>query len=130
MTQTTRRPTRQRRAVAEALATSPEFHSAQQLHAHLQREGTKIGLSTVYRSLQAMSDDGDVDVVRTDDGESLYRSCSTGHHHHLVCRGCGRAVEIEGPAVERWATRVSDEHGFVDVEHTVEIFGTCQDCAD
>ncbi|MGC1208829.1 MAG: transcriptional repressor, partial [Ornithinimicrobium sp.] len=50
-----------------------------------------------------------------------------GHHHHLVCRVCGRTVEIEGPAVETWAERVAAEHAFVDVAHTLEIFGTCSD---
>jgi Fur family ferric uptake transcriptional regulator len=47
-----------------------------------------------------------------------------------VCRSCGRTVEIEGPEVERWAAKVAERHGFVEVTHTVEIFGTCADCAD
>ena len=81
------------------------------------------------KTLQALAGDGDVDVVRTDDGESVYRRCSTGHHHHLVCRDCGRTVEVEGPAVERWADKVSAEHGFTDVSHTVEIFGLCAECS-
>jgi Fur family ferric uptake transcriptional regulator len=71
-----------------------------------------------------------VDVVRTDEGESVYRRCSSGsHHHHLVCRSCGTAVEVEGPAVEAWAGKVAAENGFIQVEHTVEIFGTCANCA-
>ncbi|MBD5829436.1 Fur family transcriptional regulator [Janibacter melonis] len=124
-----RRPTRQRVAVAEALSRSQSFESAQELHTRLSSAGERVGLATVYRALQAMADDGDVDVVRTDEGESLYRRCSTGHHHHLVCRECGRAVEVEGPTVERWADRVSAEHGFTQVEHTLEIFGRCADCS-
>jgi Fur family ferric uptake transcriptional regulator len=75
--------------------------------------------------VQALVDDGQIDALRTDDGESVYRRCGTGHHHHLVCRECGRTVEVEGPAVERWAAQVAAEHGFADVEHTVEIVGTC-----
>ena len=46
-----------------------------------------------------------------------------------MCRHCGKAVEVEGPAVEKWADSIAEEHGFVDVGHTVEIFGTCGDCA-
>jgi Fur family ferric uptake transcriptional regulator len=68
-------------------------------------------------------------VLRTDTGESAYRRCSAHHHHHLVCRRCSRTVEVEGPAVERWAERVATDHGFRDVSHTVEVFGTCADCA-
>jgi Fur family ferric uptake transcriptional regulator len=118
--------TRQRVAVREELARDDAFRSAQDVHARLRAAGTRIGLTTVYRALQAMADSGEVDVLRQPDGESVYRRCSTPrHHHHLVCRECGRTVEVEGPAVERWATRVAEEHGFRDVSHTLEIFGTC-----
>lgn len=116
--------------VRAALAYSEGFRSAQDIYADLRSSGSRIGLTTVYRALQALSESGDVDTLRTDDGESVYRACaSTGHHHHLVCRSCGRTVEVGGPAVERWAQTVAGEHGFTDVTHTVEVFGTCADCA-
>lgn len=124
----TRRPTKQRTAIEADLERSEEFRSAQQVHASLHRHGDKIGLATVYRTLQAMVDEGLVDALRTDDGEQAYRRCSTGHHHHLVCRDCGRTVEIEGPAVERWTAAISAEHGFTDVAHTLELFGRCGPC--
>ena len=91
--------------------------------------GAGVGLATVYRTLQAMVEAGTVDMLRTDDGEAVYRACSTDHHHHLVCRSCGRTVEVEGPAVERWTDRVAAEHGFSDVTHSLEIFGTCAECS-
>ena len=72
--------------------------------------------------------EGALDVLRTDDGEAVYRQCSTDHHHHLVCRVCGRTVEVAGPAVESWADVTASEHGFRDVRHTVEIIGTCSAC--
>ena len=123
------RPTRQRRAVATALHSFEDFRSAQDIHDLLRRSGAAVGLSTVYRTLQALADSGEVDLLRTEDGEALYRRCSaTHHHHHLVCRGCGRTVEVEGPAVETWAERVAGQHGFRKVSHTLEIFGTCPDC--
>lgn len=123
------RATRQRSAVSAALESVEDFRSAQELHDLLRRTGTSVGLTTVYRTLQALADAGDVDVLRTADGEAVYRRCSSGHHHHLLCRRCGRTVEVAGPAVERWATTVADQHGFVDVDHTVEIVGTCGECA-
>ena len=123
-----RRSTRQRAAVNEILGELEEFRTAQQLHDELRRQGNRIGLTTVYRTLQALVDTGDVDVIRTGDGEAAYRRCSTGHHHHLVCRSCGRAVEVSGPAVERWANAVAAEHGFREVSHDLEIFGTCSNC--
>ncbi|RZU52630.1 Fur family ferric uptake transcriptional regulator [Krasilnikovia cinnamomea] len=123
------RNTRQRSAVSAVLATAEGFHSAQDLHAMLRARGERVGLTTVYRTLQALADAGEIDVMRPPGGEHLYRRCSQGHHHHLVCRSCGRAVEVEGPAVEAWADRVAGQHGFVHVSHTVEIFGTCPGCA-
>jgi Fur family ferric uptake transcriptional regulator len=128
-TEATRRPTRQRAAVAAVLADTNEFRSAQELHALLRQGGDKVGLATVYRNLQAMATEGEIDMLRTDDGEAVYRACSTGHHHHLVCRVCGKTVEVEGPTVESWANRVSAEHGFTQVRHTLEIFGTCAECS-
>jgi Fur family ferric uptake transcriptional regulator len=121
--------TRQQAAVADALGGADDFTSAQDLHARLRAAGHKVGLATVYRALQTLADQDEVDVLRTDDGESVYRRCSTGaHHHHLVCRSCGRTVEVEGPTVERWADAVSAQYGFRNVTHTLEIFGTCSDC--
>ncbi|HEX7746819.1 MAG TPA: transcriptional repressor [Micromonosporaceae bacterium] len=123
------RNTRQRAAVTALLAQVEGFHSAQDLHAMLRDRGERIGLTTVYRTLQGLADAGDVDVMRPPGGEHLYRRCSEGHHHHLVCRSCGRTVEVEGPAVETWAHRVAAEYDFSDVSHTMEIFGTCRGCA-
>jgi Fur family ferric uptake transcriptional regulator len=123
------RRTRQRTAVTTELADAEDFLSAQQLHDRLRQRGQKVGLTTVYRSLQALSDAGEVDVLITDDGETRYRKCSADHHHHLVCRECGRTVEIAGPAVESWARSVAREHGFSDVSHTVEVFGLCAGCS-
>ncbi len=125
-----RRTTRQQLAVSRQLDRAPDFVSAQELHSRLRDEGTTVGLATVYRTLQAMAADGEVDMLRTDDGEAVYRRCSPSHHHHLVCRECGRTVEVEGQVVERWTDQVSREHGFSDVDHVVEIVGTCSDCRD
>jgi Fur family ferric uptake transcriptional regulator len=123
------RPTRQRTAVSAALASVDDFRSAQELHELLRQRGDAVGLTTVYRTLQALADSGEIDVLRTDDGESIYRRCSDGHHHHLVCRVCGRAVEVEDSQVEQWADTVARAHGFVDVQHTVEVVGLCPSCA-
>ncbi len=122
------RPTRQRTAVVEALSSVGDFRSAQEIHALLDERGETVGLATVYRTLQRLADAGEVDLLRTDGGEVTYRRCSGTHHHHLVCRECGATVEVEGPAVERWTHAVAEEHGFADVSHTLEVFGTCRAC--
>lgn len=126
---TGRRDTRQRRALREHLEASDSFVSAQQLHDDLRAGGERIGLATVYRALQAMSDSGEVDSLRTDDGETRYRKCGPRHHHHLVCRECGLTVELDGPSVEVWATKVAEDNDFSDVKHVVELFGLCAGCS-
>ncbi len=123
------RNTRQRGAVGTLLSELDEFRSAQELHALLRARGERVGLTTVYRTLQALANAGQIDVMRPPEGEQLFRQCSRGHHHHLVCRGCGATIEVEGPAVEHWANRVAGQHGYTDISHTLEIFGTCPKCA-
>ena len=115
------RPTKQRLAVLEALASVDDFRSAQEVHEILSSSGSSVGLATVYRTLQLYAEQGDDDVLRREDGEAIYRRCSETHHHHLVCRSCGATVEVEGPAVERWTKTMAEDNGFTDVSHTLEI---------
>ena len=123
------RSTRQRAAITALLESLDDFRSAQEIHDELRRRGESIGLTTVYRTLQSMSAAGAVDTLRTDTGESVYRRCSTHHHHHLVCRNCGFTVEVQGGQAEAWAAEVAAAHGFSEASHTIEIFGTCATCA-
>jgi len=123
------RATRQRGAVVALLEKLDGFRSAQELHEELRRGGANIGLTTVYRTLQALESADLLDMVRTDTGESLYRRCAAPHHHHhLVCRNCGAAVEVSGREVEAWAAEVAAKHGYSEVNHTIELFGTCAGC--
>lgn len=123
------RVTKQRLAVSAALDELDDFVSTQELYRILQNQGVSVSLATAYRILQSLADDGLVDVLRNGEGEAVYRRCAvTGHHHHLLCRSCGKAVEVEAPAVETWAARTAKDHGYTDVAHTVEIFGLCPDC--
>jgi Fur family transcriptional regulator, ferric uptake regulator len=123
------RNTRQRGEVLALLAELDDFRSPQQLHIALRGRGAKVGLTTVYRTLQILLDAGAVDTMRLPGGEQLFRRCSPTHHHHLVCRDCGATVEVKGPAVERWADTVAAKHNYTDISHTLELFGTCANCA-
>lgn len=123
------RSTRQRAAVIAALDEIDDFRSSQELHDYLRHKGDNVGLTTVYRTLTALAAADEVDTIVREDGESVYRRCSGTHHHHLVCRDCGRTVEIVGPAVEKWARGVAADNGFTDVSHTLELFGVCPECS-
>jgi Fur family ferric uptake transcriptional regulator len=124
-----RRQTRQKDAVLHALGQAQGFVSAQQLHRQLTQHGSVIGLATVYRTLNTLVADGLADSL-VNAGESLFRDCSKDHHHHLICNGCGIAVEIEAEQAEAWATKVAKDHGFTQVTHTIDIFGLCKACSN
>jgi Fur family ferric uptake transcriptional regulator len=123
-----RRQTWQKDAVLHALGKAQGFVSAQQLHKQLTQHGSVIGLATVYRTLNSLVADGLADSL-VNAGESLFRDCSKDHHHHLICNGCGIAVEIEAEQAEAWATKVAKDHGFTQVTHTIDIFGLCKACS-
>lgn len=125
-----RRSTRQRAAILNALRNASGFRSAQVLHSEMSEVGEPVGLATVYRNLQSLADAGEVDVVQNEAGEAIFRLCAgTEHHHHLVCRRCGRSEEVAADEVESWAIEVARKHKFRDVTHTAELFGLCDVCA-
>jgi Fur family ferric uptake transcriptional regulator len=128
------RQTRQAAAIEDVLREADGFRTAQELHDALRHRGDRVGLTTVYRHLNLLAEHHLADVVHRGDGESQYRLCGAaaasdagadGHHHHLVCRECGRSVEVEGPEVEAWAERVAAAAGYTEISHTVELFGLC-----
>ena len=124
-----KRNTWQREAVREALGSSEGFVSAQALHSNLRETGSPIGLATVYRALSDLAVEGEADSLQQE-GESLYRACTPGsHHHHLICLNCGLTVEIEADAVETWAQRVAADNGFTRANHIVDVFGFCAKCS-
>lgn len=125
---TAKRNTWQKDAVKHALGEAAGFVSAQQLHLVLRNHGSTIGLATVYRALADLATAGDADSLQSKDGELLYRACGTEHHHHLICRSCGKTVEIEASKVETWADDVAKSHGFTQPSHTIDIFGVCAAC--
>lgn len=125
------RSTKQRAAILELLREADPFLTAQQMHDALRERGMKVGLTTVYRNLQMMVELEEVDVVRGEDGESMFRSCEADeHHHHLVCRSCGYTVELANDQLEAWAAALAREHRFSEVTHDLELFGLCRSCSE
>jgi Fur family ferric uptake transcriptional regulator len=122
------RPTRQRLLVLDALAAEPHDATAQELHGRLRESGRRIGLATVYRALADLRERKVVDELSHRAGESCYRLCSPGHHHHLVCSSCHRVEELDDCDLDAWVSRASKAHGFEPAAHTLEVVGVCADC--
>ena len=124
------RKTRQRDAIMAIMADETDFRSAQQVHAALVSSGQNVGLATVYRNLQNLTEIGELDSLRSEEGETLYRRCAARrHNHHLVCRNCGYTIDIQDDQLEQWIAEISLRYQFSDIEHMADIFGLCANCA-
>ena len=124
-----RRNTWQKTAVLEQLSNTDEFVSAQELHHKISQSGKKLGLTTVYRALTEMVEQGMADSLSISDGEMRYPICTPEHHHHLICRVCGKTVEFDMPGFEELALQVAKANGFTELSHEIELFGVCRDCS-
>ena len=125
------RMTRQRTAIVETLRDVDKFATAKDIHQELHARGEKVGLTTVYRTLQSLAEIDAVDVLQNSEGETLYRHCLTEHHHHhLVCTKCGRSEEIDGGPIESWAKDTADAFGYKLLAHDAEIYGVCAPCTE
>lgn len=122
------RTTPQRLHVLEELAREPDDATAQTIHRRLVDAGEPIGLATVYRALRAFAQAGVIDELPHRTGETCYRLCAEGHHHHLVCSQCHRVVELSDCRVDRWLERAAAAQGFVATEHRLEATGLCARC--
>ena len=120
---------RQRRIIKATMEELGDFISAQDLHLMLANRKEQVSLATTYRVLQSLANAGELDSVKGIEGETLYRHCQVkDHHHHLLCRRCGTAIELEAPALEDWALAMGKQYGFSELEHVVEVTGYCPDC--
>ncbi|MCK7628050.1 transcriptional repressor [Streptomyces sp. RS10V-4] len=123
------RLTQQRANVLKALMAVEGFVGAQALHSRMADDGSPVGLTTVYRTLNAFADAGRADVVRDDNGERLFRyRPGPDHRHYLVCTACGLSMPVDSGPVEDWVEKTARTSGFANVRHTVELAGLCPDC--
>lgn len=123
------RPTQQRLLVLHALAEEPHDATAQDIYARLREGEARVGLATVYRTLALLSERGIVHELAHRAGETCYRLCGPGHHHHLVCSSCHGVEELRGCDIDPWLARASRPHGFLARSHTLEVYGLCAKCA-
>jgi Fur family ferric uptake transcriptional regulator len=119
-----------RAEMIEFLAAQECCHGAQEIHEALTGRGSRIGLASVYRALDSLVDCGVVQRIEVGDGIARYEPVRSGHghHHHLVCDGCGRLEPFEDAALERAIQAVERGTGFDVATHDVVLRGACADC--
>lgn len=121
--------TRPRGWIASILAREPRFLSAAQIHQRLEGSGARVSLSTVYRTLDHLQAKGDVTARPDAQGEATYMLCEPArHHHHAICRSCGRVEDVDCAAMEQFADSLRALHGFQLDGHAMEFFGKCCAC--
>jgi Fur family transcriptional regulator, ferric uptake regulator len=125
-----RRRTKQRTELWEALGSGQErFRTAQEIHFLLQQGGSSVGLTTTYRNLNRFTAEGMVHMATRNDGEKLFRRClSPQHHHHLICRACGKTVELIDRSLEDRIKNISRRSQFSGRDHELDIFSMCLEC--
>jgi Fur family ferric uptake transcriptional regulator len=116
--------------VLEALETTKELSSAQDIHGQLRSEDASApGLTTVYRSLESLVKLGIVQAVDLGDGERRYELVEPGeHHHHIICKSCRNSVHLDQCLVEELEKAISQKYGYDVHSHILEIFGVCPSC--
>jgi len=120
--------TRPREQIAAILRKERRYLSAAEIYMLLKKTRAKVSLSTVYRTLDLLQAKGEASSRVDERGESTYVVCAPTHHHHAICRKCGKVEELACEALERIAGELRSHHGFELDDHAMEFFGTCASC--
>jgi Fur family ferric uptake transcriptional regulator len=124
--------TSQRQIVLQTFLEHQEKHlSAEEVHNILRQKESEIGLATVYRTLELLSELGVLQKMDFGDGRSRYEintDLDMHQHHHLICLQCGTVREFEDDLLEALETAVAQKGNFKIVDHQLKFYGYCQDC--
>lgn len=124
-----RRLTRQRRVLIAALRAARRYLTARELHRRLLSKQARIGLATVYRTLDVLRHSGEVSTRLEPDGQVSYLLCRRGHHHHAVCTNCGRVDDVPCRTMPAYAKLLGHDLRFHVTGHQVEFYGLCARCS-
>lgn len=127
--------TAQRQIVLQVFLDHQDEHlSAEDVHNILRDQSSEIGLATVYRTLELLSDLGVLQKMNFGDGRSRYEinetSTTRHHHHHLICLACGKVKEFEDDLLETLENAVARKSNFKIVDHQLKFYGYCQECQE
>ncbi|MBE5961564.1 MAG: transcriptional repressor [Lachnospiraceae bacterium] len=128
--------TAQRIAILEVLSNRPDEHlTAEEIYDCVKDMYPEIGLATVYRTIQVLSDLKLIDKLNLDDGYVRYEigseskeHCGHHHHHHLICLDCGKVLTFQDDLLENLEHRIKETMDFEVVDHEVKLYGVCSDC--
>jgi Fur family ferric uptake transcriptional regulator len=117
-----------RRKITALLEQEHRYLTATAVLAKLKSSLPTLAKSTVYRTLELLESSGLVTSRSEADGETSYVWCHTAHHHHAICRTCGRVTDVDCEAIDALNQRLLDEAGFEVDGHAIELHGYCAEC--
>ncbi len=127
--------TTQRVAILEVLDCRPGKHlTAEEIYDYVREKFPEIGIATVYRTIQVLSELNLIDKLNLDDGYVRYEISkgsqeeTSHHHHHLICLDCGNVYAFQDDLLETLEERIMDTMGFEVVDHEVKLYGHCKAC--
>ncbi len=119
-----------RRAVVEFVGHQTCCVSAQEIHDGVRASGVRLGIASVYRTLEGLDRSGLVQRIDLGDGIARFEAAHSGgeHHHHFVCDSCGKVEPFEDLALEAALERIAGGHGYEVAAHDVVLRGGCGQC--
>lgn len=124
------RITEPRRAVVEIIALSQHVLSPFDVFEHARRNYPKLGLVTVYRTIEKLEEAGLIQRVHQPSGCQAFIAACSGHQHMLICQSCGRVEFFSGDSegIENLMSEVSRLSGYQIGDHWLQLFGVCENC--
>lgn len=122
------RLTGSRRAVVDVLAETEGSLTPADIYEQGRGRHKRLGLVTVYRTLEKLEELGLVQRVHRPDGCHAYVSSLRGHQHLLLCENCGRVEVFRGDDLTDFSRRLEGESGFDIHDHWLQFFGLCSEC--
>ena len=120
---------KQREQILDIFLKTEQHLTINDLYDLVKKKHPKIGLATIYRTMEVINNAGLARKVDFGDGVKCYEhKYKHQHHDHLVCLKCGRIIEVISPEIEKLQKKLAKKHKFSAVRHRMEIFGICRTC--
>lgn len=125
--------TPQRRAIVETLLKHKDKHlSSEEIYDLVRNDCPEIGLATVYRTMQLLDEVGAISKLNLDDGCIRYEidldDSDAHHHHHLICKNCGKIIEVKEDLLDSIELEIQNLYNFSIVDHDLKFYGLCEEC--
>ncbi len=122
--------TAQRKLLLDVFRELGGHIDAKELYRRAIAKNPNISMATVYRTLTLFKNTGIVDERHFGEMHCVYELKRESDHYHLVCKGCGKIVDIESPLMKRLLGDIKSKSGFKITKIELNLEGYCNQCKD